>query len=361
MNSSNPFETFEKYAFRLEALPQYLVVDEKEAFDTFKKTGNVQSSDSDWLDTVRQNTTRGKNMDRLRLFSEKLSDYERFETQRYAGPKGGERIRTALRKDNADNYKYDFWFFDDKWIAQINYEEDGTFVNFDIREATAEEFEMYQYWRSVFETAKPLRQVPFISNTPDDTHCLQAAYMSIAKYFDPEFSIEMDEWSEITGYEEGLGTWGNAGLVWFKENGYDVRHYELFDYEEFIKRPKEYMIEVHGKEAGTWGYEHTNVPAETERMRRLVAAEIPEKREATLEDIKSFIDEGYLIRVTVNYKVFNSEEGYVGHAIVVTSYNDTYIQFHDPGLPAVANRQVTYEEFEAAWSDQERELDAIRN
>ena len=68
-------------------------------------------------------------------------------------------------------------------------------------------------------------KVPFVSNTADDTHCLQSAYMSIAKYFDPNFSIPMDEWSELTGYEEGLGTWANAGLVWFKKHGYDVLHY----------------------------------------------------------------------------------------------------------------------------------------
>ncbi|MFZ2126206.1 MAG: hypothetical protein WAV04_01725 [Candidatus Microsaccharimonas sp.] len=205
-----------------------------------------------------------------------------------------------------------------------------------------------------------LRNVPFVSNTPDDTHCLQAAYMSIAMYFDPNFSINMEEWSRLTGYEEGKGTWANAGLVWFRENGYDVKHYELFDFNEFMKHPKEYMIELSGEEAGTWGYEHTNVPAEIERMKKLLEANIVEQREPSLTDVKRFLDEGYLVRVTVNCERLDGREGYVGHAIVITSCTDSYVTFHDPGLPPIPNRQVSIDEFELAWSDQAKELDAIR-
>lgn len=202
--------------------------------------------------------------------------------------------------------------------------------------------------------------VPFISNTPDDTHCLQAAYMSIAKHFDPKFHIEMDEWAKITGHEEGLGTWANAGLVWFKEHGYDVVHYEVFDFEEFIKHPKEYMIEVHGEKAGLWGIEHTNVEAEVPRMKKLVEAGITKMKQPTIDDVRHFIDKGYLVRATVNAGKLNKDDYYAGHAVVITAYNDTHIQFHDPGLPAIPNREVTIEQFEEAWSDQERELDAIR-
>jgi hypothetical protein len=207
---------------------------------------------------------------------------------------------------------------------------------------------------------KTIDNVPFVANTPDDTHCLQAAYMSIAKYFDSEFDIDMDEWAKLTGYEEGLGTWANAGLVWFKEHGYDVKHYELFDFEEFIKRPKEYMIEVHGEEAGAWGYEHTNVPAEVIRMSKLVASGITERRQPSIEDIKQFIDEGYLVRVSVDCGTLDSTGEYAGHAVAVTGCSDTHIQFHDPGLPPIPNRKVTIEQFEAAWSKHGRELDAIK-
>ena len=360
MDINNPFETFERYAFRLEALPRYIVSSEIEPLVYFQKTGMIDKPDSEWSELVSKNTNAGKRIERLRLLSEHLTDYERYELQAYSGPKSGEQIHVALKKDYLEKYSYDFWFFDDKWIAQVNYEEDGTFINFDVRSAIQAEIETYSYWHSVYEEAEQLRQIPFVANTVDDTHCLQAAYMSMAKYFDPSFDISMNEWSTITGYEEGLGTWANAGLLWFKEQGYDVKHYEIFDFEEFIHRPKEYMVEVHGEEAGIWGFEHTNVPAEIERMKKIVDSGITEKRRPSIEDIKRFIDDGYLVRVTVNCGTLDGTNEYVGHAIIVTSYNDTYVQFHDPGLPPIPNRQATYEEFEAAWSDQEKELDAIK-
>jgi hypothetical protein len=203
--------------------------------------------------------------------------------------------------------------------------------------------------------------VPFIPNTPDDTHCMQAAYMSIAKHFDPAFNIEMKEWSRLTGYEKELGTWANAALVWFKEHGYEVIHIEEFDYAEFIKRPKEYMVEVNGEQAGMWGYEHTNVLAEVPRMQRMLELDIVEQRLPTLQDIRNFLDQGYLVRVTINSDRLNGRaDDYTGHAVVITDCDDARIQLHDPGLPGTPNRVVTISEFEKAWHDQSPELDAIR-
>ena len=213
------------------------------------------------------------------------------------------------------------------------------------------------------DMTNPLKQIPFVANTPDNTHCLQAAYMSIAQYFDPDFAIPMDEWSALTGFEEGKGTWANAGLVWFHKHGYDVKHIALFDFEAFMKHPKKYMIDFNGQEAGQWGYDHTNIPAEIERIKILLTTGIVEHREPTFDDIRRYIDDGYLVRVTVNCQKLDDKDGYEGHAIVVTDYNDTYVVFHDPGLPAIPNRQATYAEFEAAWADptpQVKEFDAIR-
>ena len=158
MDPSNPFETFERTAFRLEALPQYIVENEKEAFAHFLETGEIMLKDTDWQDLVAKNIAAGKKMERLRLFSKDLTDYERYEIEAYPGPKAGEVIRTALRKEYELEYRYDFWFFDEVWIAQVNYETDGTFVNFDVRVATEEEKQMFNDWYDVFKSATPLVQ-----------------------------------------------------------------------------------------------------------------------------------------------------------------------------------------------------------
>jgi hypothetical protein len=353
----NPFETFQRTAFRVEALPHYLVTEEREALHQFITEGTFTQTNEDWWILVQSATSADKKIQRLRLVSEKLTDYERFEIQAYSGPSAGEDIRTALRQDHPE--LSDFWFFDEKYIGELHYAEDGTFISLNTREATPEELQTYRIAEYLFQGAKPLRQVPFVPNTDDDTHCLQAAYMSAAKYLDPTFAIPMSEWSNITGYEEGKGSWANAGPLWFMKQGYQVHQYELFDAEEFIKRPTEYMIEQHGPEAGKWGIENTNVPAEIIRMRQLLDAGIVERREPTMEDIKSFLDLGYLVRVTVNSNILNGKEGYLGHALLIFDYNESYIQFHDPGLPAIPNRQETFTLFEAAWSAQIKKMDAI--
>jgi hypothetical protein len=362
MDINNPFETFEKTAFRVEGLTAYKVDEEVEAIKVFNKQGSVPTSfGKDWAELVAKNIHAGKTMERLRLWSEPLSDYERFETQAYSGIVGGEDIRTVKRDDY--DYKYDFWFFDNTYIARIIYENDGTFVRFDISQATDEEIIMAAQWHDVFEKAKPLRIVPFIPNTSDDLHCLPATYMNIAKYFDPSFAINMDEWSKITGFEEDKGTWANGGLVWFKNHGYEVKHIALFDYAAFINYPKEYLIELDGEEVGQWAYDHTNVPAEIERISQLMNLNVIERREPTLEDIKQLLDQGYLLRAGINCNKLEHKEGYEGHAITIIGYDDQFILFHDPGLPAIPNRKVTFAEFESAWADpgiQSKELDAIR-
>lgn len=207
------------------------------------------------------------------------------------------------------------------------------------------------------------KNVPFVSNTTDDLHCLPAVYMSVAKYFDPTFAINMDEWSELVGFENDKGTWANAGLLWFLKNGYDVKHITLFDYEKFIEQPKEYLFEIGGQEVGQWAYDHSNIPVEVERVKALLESGVIEKRQPTIDDIKRLLDEGYLVRVGLNCNKLDGVDGFVGHAVAVIGYDDRHLTFHDPGLPPIPNRQVTFDEFEAAWADpnsEAKELDAIR-
>lgn len=208
-----------------------------------------------------------------------------------------------------------------------------------------------------------IKKVPFVSNTSDDLHCLPASYMSIAKYFDPDFSITMDEWSVVTGFEKDKGTWANAGLGWFQQNGYDVKHITLFDYQAFVSHPERYLIEFNGEEVGGWMIRHTNINAEVARVKQLLASNVIEKRIPTLSDITHLLDEGYLVRAAINSSKLSGRKGYVGHAVVVIGYDDEHIFLHDPGLPAIPNRKVTVADFEAAWSDpndEMKEMDAVR-
>ena len=206
-------------------------------------------------------------------------------------------------------------------------------------------------------------EVPFVANTSDDLHCLQAAYMMITKFFQKDFDICMDEWSQLTGFETDKGTWANAGLLWFMDNGYDVSHISLFDYKSFVNSPEDYLVKLTGEKVGAWQIAHTNIPAEVSRVKKLLESGVIERREPTIEDIKNLLDDGYLVRVMVNSSRLNGTDGYFGHAVPIIGYDEENIIFHDPGLPPLENRRISINDFEKAWADpnpESKELDAIK-
>ncbi len=206
-------------------------------------------------------------------------------------------------------------------------------------------------------------EVPFIQNTEDDLHCLQAAYMMIVKYYRPDFKVDWNEWSKVTGFEIGKGTWASAGVLWFSNNGFEVKHYEIFDYDMFFETGGEYLIQKNGKEVGQWQIEHSNIQAEQNRAKQMIDKGLLENIEPTIKDIKTYLDEGYLLRASLNSRRLNGKEGYFGHAVTVIGYDDGSFTVHDPGLPPYPNRRILFDDFEAAWADpnnEAKELDAIK-
>ncbi|MDB5162986.1 MAG: hypothetical protein JWN28_593 [Candidatus Saccharibacteria bacterium] len=158
MDINNPFETFSKTAFRLEALPEYIVDSEKAAFKEYLSSGKIHDkSASSWAKTVNENIQAGKSLKRLRLISDELTSYEQYELLAYPGIKFGEEIRLNARTVYQDDYQYDFWFFDKKYISQMKYEVDGTYLSSETRIANKEEREMLDYWMSVFEESEIIK------------------------------------------------------------------------------------------------------------------------------------------------------------------------------------------------------------
>ena len=51
-------------------------------------------------------------------------------------------------------------------------------------------------------------------------------------------------------------------MLWFSNNGFDVKHFEVFDYDEFFRIGEEYLIQKSGQSIGQWQIEHSNIPLE---------------------------------------------------------------------------------------------------
>lgn len=56
----------------------------------------------------------------------------------------------------------------------------------------------------------------------------------------------------------------------------------------------------------------------------------------------------------------NNKDGYIGHSVIVTGFDDESIWFHDPGMPPEKNRKVSQQIFQEAMTSFGDEIDAIK-
>ena len=113
-------------------------------------------------------------------------------------------------------------------------------------------------------------QVPFYSNTPDDTHCFQAAMRMVLKYFWPNRDFSWKELEKITAKIEGLWTWPMAGLLWMEEHGFDVFDIEMFDYRQFVKKGGQYLMDTFGRDIGEEQIKQSYLPQEVNFAKELL-------------------------------------------------------------------------------------------
>jgi len=193
-------------------------------------------------------------------------------------------------------------------------------------------------------------KVPFYANTADDTHCFQAALRMVLKFFWPNNEYTWEELEVATAKVEGLWTWYMAGLLWLQKNGFEVIVIETFDYEQFIQDKEKYLLDTFGKEVAEEQIKNSDIDQEIEYARRFVEEINPEARVPTVHNITQFLEDGYLVICGINSRALNNKEGFAGHSIVIKgTHNDGFI-LHDPGLPPIENRVVSFDEFEKAWA-----------
>lgn len=126
---------FQQSAFRLETLPEYQVEQEAEWFAEWQRSGTVPelTPDNDsWCKLIAEARSSGRRMQRVRLVTTPLTEYERFELATFRDSvAAGEEIRVCHREsweriETADN-SGDFWLFDDETIIMLNYDAEGRF------------------------------------------------------------------------------------------------------------------------------------------------------------------------------------------------------------------------------------------
>jgi len=126
------FRDFQRSAWRLELLPQYLVPQEAEALTAFRAGAPRPAGiNEDWHRKIRTARAAGKSIGRVHVLTPPLSEYLRFETSWYYpySVQAGEDVRIldlsrTTRPEALPNF--DFWLFDDTAVVAMLYEQDGT-------------------------------------------------------------------------------------------------------------------------------------------------------------------------------------------------------------------------------------------
>jgi Family of unknown function (DUF6879) len=127
------FERFERSAFRIEARDHYDVENERDEFAAFLEGEPLaaRSGESDpWLSLSAAHRAAGRLIERVRIVSQPLTDYTRYEFTAYReNIAAGEKVRVVPRATlTAADQSWaneDFWIFDDELVVLVSYDDDG--------------------------------------------------------------------------------------------------------------------------------------------------------------------------------------------------------------------------------------------
>ena len=184
----------------------------------------------------------------------------------------------------------------------------------------------------------------------------------ILKYFQPESDYSWDELDAITAKVEGKWTWPYAGLIWMHEQGFEVRVIEMFDSVRFSKEGESYLFDFFTHEVATAQIANSVIVQELALAKECTEKIATEVRMPSTEAIVALLNDGFLVCCNINVRALNDRDGYVGHFVIVTGC-DGDVTLHDPGLPPLENRKVSFDVFEKAWgypSEKAKNLMAFR-
>lgn len=195
--------------------------------------------------------------------------------------------------------------------------------------------------------------VPFVGNDekPSD-RCVPAVVAMVLAYFMPKRTFTMPEVEQICGYVSGKGTWKTQLLLSLHDLGFQTEWIEDFDHHKFIADPEGYLSTILDKEALDWQVANSDLPKEADRMKQYLAKGLPlEQRKGTRQDIKNYLDDGWLVMLEVNENVIAGIPGYLGHVVLVVGYDDDNVTIHNPdgNNGNKPNQVISWELLEEAW------------
>jgi len=194
------------------------------------------------------------------------------------------------------------------------------------------------------------RDIPFFSNTPDDTHCQQAVLRMVVKRFWPKEDYTWEELDKISAKPVDKWTWPMASLIWLADRGVEIKDVETFDYEDFKNRGGDYLADFYGDETAKIQIAHSDIEQERKLVDEFIQKVVVDKRTPTTSEIKELLEDDYLVWCNVNARALVGKQGYSAHLVLIKGYEENELILHDPGIPPRENVRVSEETFETAWA-----------
>ncbi|MGW2324945.1 DUF6879 family protein [Streptomyces sp. NPDC001700] len=156
------FETFEHSAWHLETRHGYASDREDDSYVAFVETGIATwDLDSEWCTNMRRQTSQGKHVGRVRVVDDPPTTGQLFLLD-YAkcNAATGEDVRNLWRGE-ADRLRLpaeDFWIFDSRLVALLNFDDDDTLLNVEVITEPAEVLRYCQVRDAAMHRAIPYDQ-----------------------------------------------------------------------------------------------------------------------------------------------------------------------------------------------------------
>jgi hypothetical protein len=117
--------------FRLETLQRYDAAYERDDFAAFLRGEPITTEPGPWQAMIREHVAAGRQLVRVHVIEEPLSDYIRYELAAYApNVEAGEQVRLIPVRRGAwpaELPRHDYWLFDDDRLWLMDYSAKGAF------------------------------------------------------------------------------------------------------------------------------------------------------------------------------------------------------------------------------------------
>jgi hypothetical protein len=191
-----------------------------------------------------------------------------------------------------------------------------------------------------------------VPNDSDGKSCFLACSQMILRTKPGTRVLSFEELGAVIHRRSGEYSWEYAMLTFFSQNGFEVKFISKFDLRRLCDEGNKYMYEFFGTEAAEDQIRNSNMTQALDDARLFLQSsgvqtlcKVPQ-----LADIKQMLNDGFYLIPYVNQRIFQADEGYVAHTILIYGCSSRGVRMHNPGPPATEASEISWKLFEKAWS-----------